>query len=178
LSLQEQGLNNPDAQRILLDCQGRVMSMALVHDQLHRSSNLGGIDMGPYLGELLHRLAASYMGDRDISLEMDIPSIALTLDQAIPFGLIVNELATNAFKHAFNGRTKGTVGVRASVRDENVSVTVEDDGCGLPRDFKLDGLTTLGLQIVTLLTSQLHGTLSVEPNGGAHFRIEFPLHRA
>ncbi|MBI4804873.1 MAG: PAS domain-containing protein [Desulfovibrio sp.] len=177
LSLQEKGIENPEAQRILLDCQGRVMSMALVHDQLHRSDNLGGIDMAPYLGELLRRLAIGYKGKRDITMELAIASIALSLDQAIPFGLIANELATNAFKHAFNGVQKGTITISAVRNGQNVAFTIADNGKGLPGDFSLDGQSTLGLQIVTLLANQLHGTLAVESDGGTRFRLEFPIDR-
>ena len=175
LSLQEQGVDNPNALKVLADSQGRVMSMALIHEQLYRANDFSGIDARKYLQDFLPRLVSAYKGRRDISLRLAAPSINLVLDQAIPFGLIVNELVTNSLKHAFKRRDKGVISVAASVEEGVANLAFSDDGVGLPDSFNLETPTTLGLQIVSMLARQLHGEFTVEPGAGACFRIRFPL---
>ncbi|MFP5220674.1 MAG: PAS domain S-box protein [Acidobacteriota bacterium] len=176
LSLQEQGLDNADSLKVLAESRGRVMSMALIHDQLYRSRDFSLIDVGDYLRELLPRLISSFKGNRDIGLRLDVPPISLSLDLAIPFGLIMNELVTNALKHAFPDRDSGTVEVSASWEDGMATMTVQDDGVGLSPDFDLNAVTSLGLQIVTMLAGQLHGTLSAGVDSGkTMFMLRYPL---
>jgi len=177
LSLQGQAIDNPDVLKILKDSQGRVMSMALIHEQLYRSLSLGSIDIHAYLHDLLPRLVSTLKGSRNIVVQMDIPTINLSLEQAIPFGLILNELITNSLKHAFKGREVGLIEVSATVAGEDVDVIIADNGTGLPADFSLGSVSSLGLQIATMLTDQLKGRICAEPFHGACFRIKFPLHR-
>ncbi|KAF0232160.1 MAG: two-component hybrid sensor and [Desulfovibrionaceae bacterium] len=174
-TLQEEGVDNPDALRILADSRGRVMSMALIHDQLYRGDEFSGIDAGKYLAELCPKLVAAYKGQRDISVRLHVPSIRLVLDQAIPLGLIVNELMTNALKHAFKGRARGEISVTASLSDGVATLQFQDDGVGLPEGFSPDTTTSLGLQIVAVLAKQLHGEFTVQLSAGACFRLAFPV---
>lgn len=177
LSLQEQNIDNPEAVHILADSQNRVMSMALIHDQLYQSQNLAGISVGDYLTELLPRVKSAYQGSSAVDIRVDVPPLTLTLDQAIPFGLIMNELTTNALKHAFKERDTGVVSITATVEGESVNVVFRDDGVGLPANFDPEGMSSLGLQIVSMLAGQLHGTWSMESEGGTCFRLAFPLRR-
>jgi two-component sensor histidine kinase len=177
LSLQADGLNDPVLRNVLAESRGRVMSMALIHEQLYRSHNLSGINMDDYLRQLLPRLVTAYKGQRTISLRLDLSAISLTLDQSIPFGLIVNELVTNALKHGFKDKDQGTVTVAASLAPDRVTVVVQDDGVGLPEGFQIQTAATLGLQIVSMLTNQLRGELFVQSEAGAAFTLTFP-HRA
>lgn len=175
LSLQEQSVDNPEALRIIADSRGRVMSMALVHEQLYGSQDFAGIDAQGYLRTLLARLLSGLKGNREIHLQLDVPTLSLSIEQAIPFGLIINELVTNAFKHGFRGRDRGTLRVAASTEEGVATITVDDDGQGLPMDFNLDQVTSLGLQIVRLLSQQLHGTIAFESHQGTRVRLRFPL---
>jgi len=175
LSLQEHGVNNPEIQAVLAESRGRVTSMALIHEQLYRSRDFDAIGIEDYLGQLLPRLIAAYKGGRRVSLIQELPAVSLSLDQAIPFGLIMNELVTNSLKHGLKDRDQGEVSVRLTLDGDTLDVIVEDDGAGLPQGFDPAAVNTLGLQIVVLLTDQLRGTLSVESAPGARFRLRFPF---
>lgn len=175
LSLQEQGVDDPSVQDVLTESQGRVTSMALIHEQLYLSDDFREIDIADYLHTFIPKLVSSYQGNRDISVQMELTRVLLSLDQAIPFGLVVNELVTNALKHGFQGRTKGTVSITTLNDQGDVVLIIEDDGKGLTKEFDLLHVTTLGLQIITMLADQLRGTLVVEPASGARFKLRFPL---
>lgn len=175
LSLQEQKMSDLGMLDVLAESRGRIMSMAIIHDQLYHSSDFAEIGMEEYLRQLLPRLIQTYKGRRDIALRLDLHPIALSLDQAIPFGLIMNELTTNALKHGFRERSKGVISISATLSGGMISLTVEDNGAGLPPGFMMEKQSTLGLQIVTMLTGQLHGDLAVTSGPGTCFRLRFPM---
>lgn len=178
LSLQEEYVSNPDALDALALCRGRVASMSAIHEQLYRSPDLSKVDLPEYLHKFLPRIVSTFKGTQDVSLELAIAPISMTLDQSIPLGLIINELTTNAVKHAFRDKGQGTISVSASLADGQVTLIVKDDGAGLPGDFDLSRTTSLGLQIVIMLTNQIHGSLTVDSSAGASFRLQFPLSQA
>jgi len=178
LSLQEQELDTPQALDALAESQGRIFSMALIHEQLYNSHDFGRIAAKDYLERLLSRLHDSCRGSRDIRLETDLEDVPLTLDQAIPFGLVVNELATNAYKHGLRHAASGRL--RVTLRNEGgeVSVTMEDDGCGLPEGFGLERASSLGLLLVGNLCAQLRGRVEAQSRPGSTlFSLRFPLAR-
>jgi len=177
LSLQEQGLDDPAIQGVLAESRGRVTSMALIHEQLYLSHDLREIDVEGYLRQLIPRLVSSYRGNRNIATHLELSPVLLSLDQAIPFGLVVNELVTNSLKHGFRDSAHGTVFITASLEEGDVILVIEDDGTGLAKEFDLHAVTTLGLQIVTMLAEQLRGHLTVEPAVGARFKLRFPLNQ-
>jgi len=177
LSLQQHGLKNKKIRNIFDDSIFRITSMAMIHEQLYRSQDLSEINVKDYLQQLIPQLVLAYKGDRDISQVLDLSPITLTLDQSIPFGLIINELVTNALKHGFRDGRRGTIRVSTSLSDETVTVVIKDDGIGLSQDINLAEAETLGLQIVTMLTDQLRGELSVDIAEGTTVRLDFP-HRA
>ncbi|WP_243359884.1 PAS domain S-box protein [Fundidesulfovibrio terrae] len=175
LNLQEQGLGDPAAMAVLAESRSRVMSMATIHEQLYRSRDFSEIDVDGYLRQILPRLVTTYKGDRNIALELEVVPVALALDQAIPFGLIINELATNALKHGFKDHDKGTLRVSALLSGKHLRLEVADDGNGLPEGFDLSNAETLGLQLVSSLAGQLKGRLEAVNGSGALFRLEFPV---
>ena len=175
LNLQKQAVANPTAQSVLDESRGRIASMAMIHEQLYRSRNFAGLDVGEYLGQFLPRLVSACKGDREITLVLNAADIPLSLEQAIPFGLILNELATNAIKHGFRRRTRGTLHVSAALEDGEALVEVEDDGVGMPPGVSLSAPDTLGLQLVVSLAEQLKGSVSVDSPAGVRFRLRFPV---
>ncbi|KAF0232413.1 MAG: two-component hybrid sensor and [Desulfovibrionaceae bacterium] len=177
LSLQKQAVLNPTAQSVLDESRGRIASMAMIHEQLYLSRDFSGLNLGEYLGQFLPRLVSACRGHRNISLVLNAADIPLSLEQAIPFGLILNELATNAIKHGFRNRERGTLRVSASLDDGEVLVEVEDDGEGLPPGMNLAAPETLGLQLVVSLAEQLKGSVSVDSPNGVRFRLRFPVIR-
>lgn len=146
LNLQSSYIDNPKVVEALKDSQGRVMSMSMIHEKLYRSGNLSDIDVGGYIQGLVRSIMLSYQkpGQR-IRLNFDIDDVKLNLDTIMPLGLMVNELVTNAFKYAFPDGGDGEVTVRLKERDGRFILTVADDGVGLPEDFSMDSLTSLGM---------------------------------
>ena len=150
--------------------------MALIHEKLYRSDNLARIDFAGYLQSLTGHLVRSYRSSRGVArLQMDIAEVSLSLETAVPCGLIVNELVSNALKHAFNNGHQGTVQIiLRKNEDKQVSLTVADDGVGLPDGFDISRSDSLGLRLVTMLVGQVRGELNTSSDHGARFEVVFP----
>lgn len=178
LRLQAGAFDNPDLSAALRDSQHRVESMAMIHEQLYESGDLREVDLAKNTRQLLANLFESYGVDPGrISGEVAIPlegspALVLGVDQAIPAGLILNELISNALKHAFPGGRRGSIRVEGERRHGTISLAVRDDGVGAPAKF--DKGKSLGLEIVRILTRQLRGELDVERGAGTTFRVTFP----
>lgn len=173
LSLQADALNDPRDHALFKESEGRVRSMALIHERLYKSADLARVDFRDYVESLVTSLFFSYQQPGVMS-DLDVCDARLPLDTAIPVGLIINELVSNALKHAYpDGRT-GTVTI--AMREEEsglLHLIVHDDGVGLRDDIDPDTAKTLGLNLVSILTRQLGGTLLVERDGGTRFHITF-----
>jgi PAS domain S-box-containing protein len=179
LDLQSAQVSDPLVLQMLRDAQNRVRSMALIHQTLYQSKDFAAVDFRQFLDALVPRLVASYGADPErIRLIMAATEVPLPINSAIPCGLIVNELVTNALKHAFPNGRKGEIRL-ALAADENdkVSLTVSDDGVGLPPDLDIEQTATLGLQLITLLGDQLGGTLTIERANPTRFTLNFPRQR-
>lgn len=177
LSLQSLRFEDPLLSAAFQDSQARVRAMALVHEKLYRSKDLCRIDFASYLSELTVFLIQAY-SPKNLSVTPDIHSeeFFLSVDSAIPCGLILNELVTNSLKHAFTGRTSGIIQPHAWTENSHAVLCVKDNGVGLPPDFDVNHADTLGLQLVTNLARQLRGVLSVETSSeGTAFTLRFPL---
>lgn len=166
----------------LQDSQSRVMAMALTHQLLYERTDFSSLELGPYLRRLVASLRDAH-GDlmRRIHFVVEAPDAGLhiELSQAVPVALVVNELLTNALKHAFAPGQSGTVSVKATRTGDDIAVTVSDDGRGLPDNSPLSEGTSLGFSLVTLLTEQLQGTLRWPTPGtpGARFTLLLPFKR-
>jgi two-component sensor histidine kinase len=169
-------LDNPAAKAALQDMQDRVRSIALLHDHLCHSKNLAAVDLAGYLASLCQQLFRALVASPgNIQLQLDLAHVRLGIDQAIPFGLVVNELVSNALKHGFpQGRT-GHVRVELQPVEGGPEwrLRVADNGVGLPPDFDLNLLTSLGLQLVSGLTSQIDGRLEIGTGPGTVFEMVF-----
>jgi two-component sensor histidine kinase len=177
LGLQADRMADEHAAWALEDCRNRIKSMALIHEQLYRSKHVATIDFAEYIEGLGKSVMNSYGRQSEaIRLRIHMGEISLPLQIAVPCGLIVNELVTNAVKHAFAEGQAGEVIVEFRRTDEHrCRLTVEDTGKGMPDDFDLRSCETLGLQLVRNLAEfQLRGTVGVEGREGTRFVIEFP----
>jgi PAS domain S-box-containing protein len=175
LNLQACRIMNPAIAELFAESRNRVRSMALVHENLYRAGNFTGVAMAPHIQSLCAHLSRAYGVDpRRVELVTRIADVQLDMDRAVPCGLIVNELVSNAMKHAFpNGRTgRLSVELRA-LPGGRYALEVADDGAGLPGDFDLGRKDSLGLQLVGDLAQQLHGTLAIGRDGGTTFTITF-----
>lgn len=153
---------HPGTRESLKRILDRVKSVAKLHDLLAESDQQRQVQLAEYLDEVFASLYASY-GPRGGAIVLDSQCAGIVLDarQAAPVGLIVNELATNAFKHGFPGQRGGIISVRLSRFEKQLTLEVSDNGVGLPLGFSLERSTGLGLQIVRMLVAQLAGTLEI-----------------
>jgi len=178
LSLQANRLQDRIAIEALFETQKRVRAMASVHDLLSRSEDCLWVDMDLYVQEVVRGLE-SFNNRADIAVNVEVDAVRFKVETAIPIGLVITELVTNAFKHAFVSKTEGSLTIRLQpVNDDKKNrceLVISDTGLGLPDTIDLEKTKTLGLGLVKILTKQLHGTVEVDVNGGTTFRIVFPV---
>jgi PAS domain S-box-containing protein len=174
------------------ESQDRVISIALIHEELHEGEETDTLNFSPYLERLVDNLFQTYrLGNADISLKMELESnIFFDMDIAVPLGLIVNELVSNSLKHAFSGRDSGEIYLKLC-REKNIEnekdncaengteahrgtgfiLTISDDGTGIPDTIEIENSESLGLQLVNILVDQLDGEIEVKRNDGTEFTI-------
>lgn len=174
LYLQSQKLTDPELQSHFLESQSRICSMALAHEQLYQSKSLAEVSVKSYVESLVGQLRQAFQRpEQQIESQTDLEDIVLDIEKVIPCGLLITELLSNAYKHAFADGRSGTITISMKQLGEQLVLSVADDGVGLPADLDYRHTTTLGLQLVTALTNQLNGTLEVKREGGTLFRVIF-----
>lgn len=173
LNLQSRHVADRRAKDMLLECQDRVRSMALIHEKFYLSDDIARVDISDYLRDLTGHLFRTYGVDAGrIRLHVEAARVPLSMDTAIPCGLIVNELVTNALKHAFAQGRSGEVRVELHAEsDGRMVLTVQDDGVGLPKEMDLLQARTFGLQLVHTMARQMEGEVNVESSDGVGSRI-------
>jgi PAS domain S-box-containing protein len=175
LELQSNYIDDPLAVEKLGECQQRVRTMALVHEKLYQAKNLGVINAADYIKSLVADLMNSYPLKTAVDVSVEVDDINISLDLAIPCGLIINELVTNSLKYAFVSRPEGKIALSLHHRDDHTfCLTVHDDGLGLPPDFEARSATSLGMQLVQVLVHQLGGEMAIRQDLGTVFSIIFP----
>jgi two-component sensor histidine kinase len=149
--------------------------MALVHEKLYQSKSLEFINIADYIQSLVSDLMESYTISTEIDLKMNIEEVNINLDTAIPSGLIINELVTNALKYAFKDRPTGKIILDMHLgADHRFTLIVQDNGVGLPSDYEARSAASLGMQLVKVLIWQLGGEMNISNEKGARFEISFP----
>jgi len=174
LILQSASIQDEKFIDILTECQDRIRSMALIHEKLYQTEEFVNINFREYIEAIMQSLCESYRVDKSaIVMKVDAEDIFLDMETAVPIGLIINELVTNAFKHGFKDRKEGEITViLGGIEGNGLELIVRDNGAGLPEGFDIEETKTLGLQIVSLLTQQLKGKISVNRDDGkTEFRI-------
>jgi PAS domain S-box-containing protein len=176
LGLQSAYVNNEKLNEILKDSQNRIKSMALIHEKLYQSNNMANINFKEYIETLIVNLSSSYNIDRErIVIVKDIENTSLNIDTAIPLGLIINELLSNALKHAFPNDRKGTININISQQlDGSYLLNIRDNGVGFPVGLDITNTRTLGLNLVNALVEQIDGKLNIKIDNGTNFEISFP----
>jgi PAS domain S-box-containing protein len=175
LNLQVSTEPSPTTRRGLMESQSRIQSMALVHQLLYESRDLGHIDFTEYLRTLAVRLLGTYnVGPKRVEIRVEGESLLLEIDRAISCGLVVNELVANAIEHAFPDERSGHIYIKVERDGSRVALTVRDDGIGIPPQFTLERVQSFGLQIARTLTMQLDGTIDVRRENGTFVQISFP----
>jgi two-component sensor histidine kinase len=173
LYLQEDAMQDPRGVEILRESQNRVKSMALIHEQLYGTDNLANIDFGRYVYSLTANLFDAYGIDPAcLRLKIKADDISLGVDMAVPCGLIVNELVSNAIKHAFPKGTDGIIEIFIRMLNASqMEIVVADDGIGFETKTPGPESSSLGLRLIDTLTTQLGGILSIETEKGTRFSI-------
>lgn len=176
LNLQSAQIKDPEASVLFRESQARVRSMALIHEKLYQSKDLARIDFDSYVRDLMVYLFRSYAANSDqIQLHIATNDMFLAIDTAIPCGLIVSELVTNTIKYAFPNGKRGDLFIALGPEDDgHLTLSVRDTGVGFAEGFDWRESDSLGLQLVSTLSSQLHGTIQVDGRNGTSFKITFP----
>ncbi|MBR9917081.1 tetratricopeptide repeat protein [bacterium] len=167
LNLQARRVSDQYTLDVLQDCKLRIQSMALIHQKLYQENSLKGINILNYTHNLLDSLSQSYQIDsKQIQTHVDVDELYIDINTAIPIGLILNELITNAFKYAFKEDRAGVLQIVLKDRGEMLHLEVKDNGVGLPAGFDLAGADSFGLKLVNSLATKIQADLNIENNQG------------
>jgi PAS domain S-box-containing protein len=181
IKMQEAKAKDNKFNSLLLELEGRVRAMALVHESLHKSKDLANVDLRNYIETLSSHIRAQFGAEQDISFLMKVVGVEVNLDFAVPCGLILNELITNAYKHAFPGNNprpgedKCEINVIVDREGGALTLTVADNGIGLPAEVKWKNPETVGLQLIKMLSKQINGSIDLDRSAGTIFCLKFPV---
>ncbi len=175
LNLQSEQVKSKTLINAFNECVSRIQSMAMVHEQLYYSDDLTNIPFKTYIKKISNELIRSYHLKTAIALNLKIEDIFLSIDKAIPLGLILNELLTNAIKYAFLGMENGRVTISLKLRkDQFYELIFRDDGIGIPKNINFEKTESLGLYLIKILTQQIDGTVMMTSDHGTVYKIVFP----
>jgi PAS domain S-box-containing protein len=179
LSLQSSYVEDEQLQNVLRESQNRIKTMSFIHENLYQKDQFSSIDFSEYIKNLSTNLLHSYqIYSNLVEIKYALSSVFLSLDQAIPCGLIVNELVSNSLKHAFPEGKKGTIEIKLTEENGLVHLWVKDDGIGMPKNFDVAHSETLGIQLVVSLSEQLDAKLHINNDRGTEYLITFELIKA
>jgi PAS domain S-box-containing protein len=177
IDLQSANITDQNTLAILKDLQARVRTMALVHQSLYQSTSLSQVDFEGYLIALISYLSSLYNATHKVEITFAVENLSLRIETAIPCGLIINELVSNAYKYAFpeefGEEAECRVHIGFNKIGEKYVLDVKDNGIGMPEGFDLANSPSLGIQMVYILTNQIDGTIELLPTQGTHFHITF-----
>ncbi|HKK44169.1 MAG TPA: PAS domain S-box protein, partial [Balneolaceae bacterium] len=176
LELQYFSTEDEKVKEILRDSQARIRSMALVHEQLYQFENFSQIKLDQYLARLLESVTEAIdIQDKDITVGIESDPVEMTITQAVPCGLMLSEILTNAHKHAFKGLSKGQIDIEVHQNGQVVSISIADNGRGLPKDFDIEDSDSLGMSLIQTLVQQLDAELTIDRQEGSCFYFQFEL---
>jgi len=172
LYLQAESINDAAAVSALEDARNRITSMMLIYDKLYRTSDYKNVDLPEYISKLVDEISSTYRIDgRNIQFEKNIGIFNMDSQMLFPIGIIINEIITNAFKHAFPGRAEGVIFISVQGYGGSLKLLIKDDGVGVPESFDINTTEGFGLSLVNILVKQMNGSLEVRNNGGTEYRI-------
>jgi PAS domain S-box-containing protein len=176
IGLKSASIKDEQMKNILHEMKNRIQTIALVHQKLYQSQNLSRVDLKEYITDLVNLLINSYAAEQDkITFTLNLENINVLIDTAVPCGLIINELISNSYKHAFPGDMKGNIDIRLKkLEEDTIELVISDNGIGIPDGFNLLGKNTLGMQVFyNIATEQLMGDVKVDSSCGLTFTIHF-----
>ena len=174
LSLQSSYVTDEHVLEVLKESRNRIAAMASIYERLYRTTNLSDIRFSSYVRDLVESLVNTYeLLDTSVELVFSLDEVFLSLNEAIPCGLILNELISNSLKYAFKGRNHGKIEITLIGNLEKISLSLAHDGVGISKEINVEKTDTLGLQLVSTLVEQMEGTLILERQNGTKFIISF-----
>lgn len=174
LQLEAFETENEELEYVLTKCQMRIQSMADIHENLYRNNDLSQVSFHRYMGDILRAIDQTYsQQSKAITIKTALDEVRLNINQAVPCGLIVNELVVNAFKHAFTEREEGIIQINLEARNNEILLQVQDNGVGLSEEFMLDNGGSLGVILIQTLCDQLDASLNIESENETLFEIRF-----
>jgi len=174
LNTQAKYLNNEDAIKAIEESRHRMQAMSLIHQKLYESENTASVNMQAYITELSDYLKTSFNSGKQINFLIDVDQILLNISQAIPIGLILNEVITNSIKYAFQEREAGSIYINMhNMKDDEILLEIKDNGVGLPDNFDLRNSTSMGMRLVNGLAKQINGKLGFQNKDGVCVQLEF-----
>lgn len=175
ISMQSELFTDDEARMLLQETEGRIRSMSLIHELVYQNESYEFVEMNRYLREFEQVVHTMYGQEhQQVNIVISADNVFLNLNRAIPCALIINELITNAYKHAFTGRASGEISVRFTEKKENYVLVVNDNGLGLPDNFNPADATSFGFTIVYGLAQQLQGRVLYHSEEGTSFTVMFP----
>jgi len=177
LSLQSNYLNDENSKKLFLETKNRIKTIALVHEKLYKSSDVEHVNIEEYIKSIIELLLYSY-DKEEVEVIINVTNkfdTKFNIEKAIPCGLIVNEIVSNALKYAFQKDNKGRIEITFNIGKENSSFILSDNGVGFPIGFEIENLSSLGLELVSSLVEQLEGDMKVENKKGVSYEITFPV---
>ena len=174
IELQEEEIDDVKAKKVLFNIQERLYTMELLHRKLYESTNLSEISLKNYINDLVQTISKTHNSYEKIDLEMKVEDINLSIETAMPYGLILNELLTNAFKYAFTNQKNPKLEIYIlKNNNEEIELIVKDNGKGLQKEFSKISNETLGLRLINMIVKfQLMGTITYSYENGAKFLIK------
>ncbi|WP_445664520.1 PAS domain S-box protein [Fodinibius sp. AD559] len=175
LQLQMYESDNPLIHDTLEESERRIQTMALIHEQLYNSETLESISCDTYLGDLVETIRNTIGSDQEVEVTADIESIELNIEQAVPFALLVNEVVTNSFKHAFDGGSDNVITIRVTEENGQVQARLSDNGKGLPDDLEPEMSDTLGMNLIDNFAQQLEAEWEIGSDNGTYVNLLFSI---
>ncbi len=173
MQLQAMETEDTDLQGALRSAQQRIQTIATIHELLYSSESLSHLNFGENVKQLLHNLEEIFNTGKQITVDLQVEQVPMNINQAIPCALMVNEVVTNAYKHAFNHQKKGEIAIQLYEEDSNVVVEITDNGVGFPDNIMQEGGSTIGMTLINLLKQQLEGEVHFSNSNGTQFKLEF-----
>lgn len=175
LNLQHAQITDKKTLDLVRDIRSRIKAMSFIHELLYQTDDFSSINFSEYITNITSNLIYSYTQNQTINLKLDVGTIFLDLDSAIPCGLIINEIVTNALKYAFTDQENGEVSVSLTQKNEFIQLTIADNGKGLPDKIDYRNTESLGMQLVVTLVQQLGGEIVLDNSNGAKYTITFKM---
>ncbi|MDZ7659623.1 PAS domain S-box protein [Fodinibius sp.] len=175
LQLQMYESDDPLIRDTLEESERRIQTMALIHEQLYNSDSLGSISCDTYIGDLVETIRNTIGSDQDVNVNTEIESIELDIKRAVPFALLINEVVTNSFKHAFDDENDNSITIRITEQDGQVQAHLSDNGKGLPDDLEPGMSDTLGMNLIENFAQQLEAEWEMGSDNGTYVNLQFSI---